>query len=309
MFFLQADPLEAENAVDTLVQNAPEKVTETAKELIAGDTSTLQHVLDQCASYAVEAGKSIIIALIIYFIGRAIIKFLKKVLIGMMERRKMDPTIQSFLRSIVSVLLNVLLIITVVSALGINTTSFAALLASFGVAAGMALSGNLQNLAGGIVVLLFKPYRVGDYVEAQGVAGTVKEIQIFHTIILTVDNKQIHLPNGALSSGTITNYSSMPERRVDLTIGMDYGRDIKEVQEIILAVAKRDPHVMQDEAHAPFVRVAELGASSVNFTVRLWCSGADYWDVFFDNQENIYTEFTKQGISFPYPHLTVTTKA
>ena len=304
MLFLQIDPT-AEGAVDTLVQKAPEKVAEAAQGLLHGDTGTLDTIIQQIASYAVEAGKSIIIAALIYFVGRAIINFVKKVLIGMMERRNMDPTIQSFLRSIISVLLNVLLIITVVSALGINTTSFAALLASFGVAAGMALSGNLQNLAGGIVLLLFKPYRVGDYIEAQGVQGTVKEIQIFHTVILTVDNKQIHVPNGALSSGSVTNYSTQPERRVDLTIGMEYGEDIEKVREIILSVVNKDEHVLKDEGHAPFVRVCELADSSVNFTVRLWCKGADYWSVFFDNQENIYKEFGRQGISFPYPHLTI----
>lgn len=303
----QIDP-QAEGAVDTLVQQAPEKVTEVAEEVLKGDMTTLNNVLGQIAGYAVEAGKCILIALVIYFVGRAIIKFIKKVLIGMMERRNLDPSIQSFLRSAVNVLLNVLLIITVVSALGINTTSFAALLASFGVAAGMALSGNLQNLAGGIVVLLFKPYRVGDYIEAQGVQGVVKDIQIFHTDVLTVDNKLIHLPNGALSSGNIINYSTMPERRVDLTIGMNYGEDIEKVRQVILDVAAKDPHVLSEGDFAPFVRVCELADSSVNFTVRFWCKGEDYWSVFFDTQENIYKEFGKQGISFPYPHLTVTQK-
>lgn len=304
MLFLQIDP-QAEGAVDSLVQEAPKQVAAAAKDLLHGDVSTLDNIIQQIASYAVEAGKSILIAVLIYFIGRFIINFIKKVLIGMMERRQMDPSIQSFLRSVVNVLLNVLLIITVVSALGINTTSFAALLASFGVAAGMALSGNLQNLAGGIVILLFKPYRVGDYIEAQGIQGSVKDIQIFHTAILTVDNKLIHVPNGALSSGNITNYSTMAERRVDLTIGMEYGEDIEKVRQVILEVVNKDQKVLKDEAHAPFVRVCELAESSVNFTVRLWCNGADYWDVFFNNQENIYAEFQSRGISFPYPHITV----
>lgn len=313
MIFLQADPVAEENALDTLVQTAPQAITETAKDLINGDISTLHDNLhfawQQIAGYGIEAGRSILIALLYYFVGRYIIKFIKKVLIEMMERRQIDPTIQSFLRSTVSILLNVLLIITVISALGINTTSFAALLASFGVAAGLALSGNLQNLAGGIVVLLFKPYRVGDYIEAQGVAGTVKGIEIFHTIILTVDNKQIHVPNGSLSSGSIINYSSMPLRRVDLTIGVEYGEDIEKVKTVIQDIISQDDHILKDEANAPFVRVCELADSSVNFTVRLWTAGANYWDVFFDTQEKIYAEFNRQGIGFPYPHLTVTTKA
>lgn len=304
----QIDP-QAEGAVDTLVQEAPKQVATAAQDLLHGDVSTLDNILRQIASYAVEAGKCILIAIIIYFVGRTIINFIKKVLIGMMERRNLDPSIQSFLRSTVNVLLNVLLIITVVSALGINTTSFAALLASFGVAAGMALSGNLQNLAGGIVVLLFKPYRVGDYIEAQGVQGVVKDIQIFHTAILTVDNKLIHVPNGALSSGNIINYSTMPERRVDLTIGMEYGGDIEKVRQAILDIVSKDEKVLQDPDHAPFVRVCELAGSSVNFTVRLWCKGADYWDVFFNNQEAIYTGLTAQGISFPFPTVTIKQKA
>lgn len=303
----QIDP-QAEGAVDTLVQQAPKQVAAAAQDLLNGDMSTLDNIIRQIASYAVEAGKCILIACIIYFVGRAIINFVKKILIGMMERRNLDPSIQSFLRSTVNVLLNVLLIITVVSALGINTTSFAALLASFGVAAGMALSGNLQNLAGGIVVLLFKPYRVGDYIEAQGVQGTVKDIQIFHTAILTVDNKLIHVPNGALSSGNIINYSTMPKRRVDLTISVDYGSDLEKVRQVILDVVKKDANVLQDGEYAPFVRVCALADSSVNFTVRLWCEGANYWNVFFDSQENIYKEFDRQGVSFAYPHVAVVQK-
>lgn len=301
MFFLEIDPT-AEGVADSTLQASAQQAATAATDLVTkGDTTALNNVVQQCIGFAVEAGKSILLALVIYFVGRFIINFIKKVLMNMMERRNMDPTIKSFLRSIVSVLLNVLLIITVVSALGINTTSFAALLASFGVAAGMALSGNLQNLAGGIVVLLFKPYRVGDYIEAQGVQGVIKEIQIFHTIILTVDNKMIHLPNGALSSGSIINYSTMPQRRVDLTISMEYGEDVEKVRKVILDVVNQDAHVLKDPA--PFVRVVQLNNSSVDFTVRLWCEGANYWDVFFDNQERIYAEFNRQGISFPYPHM------
>lgn len=298
MIFLQSDIVN--EAADTL--GGPQALADATRDLVKkGDVTQLNATLQQLVNMGIEAGKSIVVAILIYFVGKFIINFIKKVLVGMMDRRDMDPTIKSFLRSIVSVLLNVLLIITVVSALGINTTSFAALLASFGVAAGMALSGNLQNLAGGIVVLLFKPYRVGDYIEAQGVQGVIKEIQIFHTIILTVDNKMIHLPNGALSSGNIINYSTMPQRRVDLTISMEYGEDVEKVRKAILDVVNQDPNVLKDPA--PFVRVVQLNSSSVDFTVRLWCEGAHYWDVFFDNQERIYAEFNKQGISFPYPHM------
>ena len=303
MIFLQAEA--TEESVQQ-VEEATQQVADVATDIITkGDTTQLSETLQQIVNFGLEAGKSIIVALLIYFVGKFIVKLIKKLLTGMMQRRNMDPTIQTFLSSFVSVTLNVLLIITVISALGINTTSFAALLASVGVAIGMALSGNLQNLAGGLVILLFKPYRVGDYIEAQGVQGVVKEIQIFHTIILTVDNKQIHVPNGALSSGTVTNYS-LEQRRVDLTISMEYGEDMEKVRQAILDVAAKDPHVLKDPA--PFVRVCELAGSSVNFTVRLWCEGANYWDVFFDTQERIYAEFHRQGISFPYPHLTINQK-
>lgn len=300
MIFLQAEAV----PVDSTLAEAPQKMADAARNLVEnGDTSGISETLQQIVNLGIEAGKSIIVALLIYFVGKFIVKMLKKLLFNMMERRHMDPTIQSFLGSFVSILLNVLLIITVVSALGVNTTSFAALLASVGVAVGMALSGNLQNLAGGLIVLLFKPYRVGDFIEAQGVSGVVKEIQIFHTIILTPDNKQIHVPNGALSSGNVTNYSTMPLRRVDLTIGVEYGEDIQKVRKVLLDLVSKDERILQDPA--PFVGLVELADSSVNFTVRLWTKGENYWGVFFDTQENIYQEFGRQGIGFPYPHLTI----
>ena len=221
----------------------------------------------------------------------------------MMERKKVEPTIQSFLKSFINVLLTILLIITTVSALGVNTTSFAALLASAGVAVGMALSGNLQNLAGGIILLLFKPYKVGDYIEAQGVSGTVKEIQIFHTIILTVDNKQVYVPNGALSSGSVINYSSEPLRRVDLTVSVEYGTQVDTVKQALEDIIKADGRILTDPE--PFVALGNLASSSIDFTVRTWVKGADYWPVYFDLTRNVYEEFNRRGIGFPFPQIQV----
>ena len=192
----------------------------------------IQELITKGLNFCVESGKSIIIAILIYIVGKALIMLANRMLQKMLNRKHIDPTIQTFLKSLVNILLMVLLIISVVSALGINTTSFAALLASAGVAVGMALSGNLQNLAGGIVVLLFRPFKVGDYIEAQGVGGSVQEIQIFHTILNTPDNKKIYLPNGSLSSGNIVNYSKEPTRRVDFTICIDYGESIDKVREV-----------------------------------------------------------------------------
>ena len=229
MIILQADPTLA--------------ATEAVKALEKGE---LSQVLQQVTTLCIEAGKSILLAILIFVVGRYLIKFINKMIGRMMERKKVEPTIQSFLKSFINVLLTILLIITTVSALGVNTTSFAALLASAGVAVGMALSGNLQNLAGGIILLLFKPYKVGDYIEAQGVSGTVKEIQIFHTIILTVDNKQVYVPNGALSSGSVINYSSEPLRRVDLTISVEYGTQVDTVKQALKDIIKADDRILTD---------------------------------------------------------------
>ena len=263
----------------------------------------IQELVNKGIELGVEAGKSIIVALLIYIVGKTLISLINRMLSGMMERRKVDPTIQSFLTSLVNIVLLVLLIISVVSALGVNTTSFAALLASAGVAVGMALSGNLQNLAGGIVILLFRPFKVGDYIEAQGRGGTVTEIQIFHTILTSPDNKKIFLPNGSLSSGNITNFSRESLRRVDFTISVEYGEDVQRVRQALLDIIKADTRIMQEPA--PFIALGALAESSVDITVRVWVKSADYWDVFFQTNETVYTQFNKLGISFPYPQLTV----
>ena len=205
--------------------------------------------------------------------------------------------------SLVNVVLTILLIISVVGALGVQTTSFAALLASAGVAIGMALSGNLANFAGGLIVLLFKPYKVGDYIEAQGVGGSVKEIQIFHTILNTPDNKLVYVPNGALSSGAVINYSYLPTRRVDWTFSVDYGADFEKVKAVITSVLSQDTRILADPA--PYIALQALAASSVNVVVRVWVKSADYWDVFFDINRDVYATFNAQGISFPFPQLTV----
>lgn len=263
----------------------------------------INELIDKGIDLGVEAGKSIVIAIIIYFVGKALISFVNGMLGKMLDRKKVDPTIQTFLKSLVNILLMVLLIISVVSALGVNTTSFAALLASAGVAVGMALSGNLQNLAGGIVVLLFRPFKVGDYIEAQGTGGTVSEIQIFHTILTTPDNKKIFLPNGALSSGNIINYSKEPLRRVDFTVAVEYGANVDNVRKVLLELISKDERILHDPA--PFVALGSLAESCANMTIRVWVKSENYWDVFFDTNERIYSEFNKHGIQFPFPQLTV----
>lgn len=279
------------------------KTEEVAKQLASGNSEYLSELARKGVDLAIEGGKSILIAVVIFFVGKLLISFVNRMVDHMMQRRKIEPTIQTFMRSLLNVLMMILLGITVISALGVNTTSFAALLASAGVAVGMALSGNLQNLAGGIVILLFRPYKVGDYIEALGTGGVVNAIQIFHTIILTPDNKKIYLPNGAMSSGNITNFSSEETRRIDFNVGVVYGEDSERVRQVLLELFAAEERILQEPA--PVVFLKDLGASSVNFTARVWVRTPDYWDVFFAVSERIYSEFNKRGISFPFQTITI----
>ena len=283
-----------------LAEGAAEQAADIVKNV---QNVNLEQVIQQVITFCVDAGKSILLAAVIFIAGRFIISVINRLVAQMMERRKIDATIQSFLRSFINILLTILLLISVVSALGVNTTSFAALLASAGVAVGMALSGNLQNLAGGLIILLFKPYKVGDYVDAQGVSGTVKEIQIFHTVLTTPDNKIIYVPNGSLSSGSVTNYSLSQLRRVDWTVGVEYGTEIEKVRQTVLDLIKKDSRILTDPT--PFIALSALADSSVNITIRVWVKNEDYWGVFFDMNQNIYEVFNREGISFPFPQVTV----
>ena len=286
----------------TLLQ-AEEVVGKTTGVIKAVSDGNFDTLLNKLISLGVDAGKSILLAVVIYIAGRFIINLINRLVRQMLERKNVDATIQSFLKSFVSILLNLLLVITVVSALGINTTSFAALLASFGVAAGMALSGNLQNLAGGLIILLFKPFKVGDMIEAQGVLGIVKEIQIIHTILQTPDNKEIFVPNGSLSSGSITNYSKMDTRRVDFTVSVEYGTDVEKVTNALRGIADADSRVLKDPQ--AFIALSGLADSSVNFTFRVWVKGTDSWPVYFNLNKQIYEEFNRQDIKFPFPQLQI----
>lgn len=279
------------------------KTEEVARQLVNGNSDYINGLLRQGVDLTVQAGKSILLALVIFFVGKGLISLVNRMLDHMMQRRKIEPTIQTFFRSFLNVLMMILLVISVISALGVNTTSFAALLASAGVAVGMALSGNLQNFAGGIVILFFRPYKVGDYIEALGTGGTVTAIHIFHTIILTPDNKKIYLPNGAMSSGNITNFSSEETRRIDFTIGVEYGQDSDQVHQVLMEIFASDQRILQTPE--PVVLLKEFAASSVNFTARVWVSTPDYWNVYFDTNEKIYARFNQLGISFPFPTVTV----
>ena len=264
----------------------------------------LQPYLNVAWDSGIEIGKNILAAILIFIVGRVLISFIKKIVTKALNKREsMDEGIKSFVKSLVNVTLTVLLLIAVVGALGVETTSFAALLASAGVAVGMALSGNLQNFAGGVMILLFKPIKTGDYIEAQGQAGSVKEIQIFHTVLTTPDHKTIFIPNGPLSSNVITNYSTQDIRRVDWSFGVDYGTDYEKVKAVIEKLIAADSRILKDPAH--FIALGELADSSVNITIRVWVKNEDYWGVFFDMNQNIYEVFNREGISFPFPQVTV----
>ncbi|WP_315087545.1 mechanosensitive ion channel family protein [Bacteroides heparinolyticus] len=275
-------------------------ITDQATEL---SFSKLQYLVEKMMGWGVDIGGRIISAAIIYFIGHILISLIKKFIAKVLVKRNIDAGIQSFVRSLVNILLTVLLVVAVIGKLGIETTSFAALLASAGVAIGMALSGNLQNFAGGLVILLLRPYKVGDWIESQGVSGTVREIQIFHTILTTADNKVIYIPNGALSSGTVINYSKEDTRRVDWVIGVEYGEDYNKVEETVRRIIAADKRILNTPE--PFLALHALADSSVNVVIRVWVKSQDYWGVYFDMNRIIYSEFNKEGISFPFPQLTV----
>lgn len=260
-------------------------------------------ITQQLIDAGVHAGLNILKAILVFIVARFLVALAKKLLTKMMDKRNVDVSIKTFVKSLVNILLNIFLVILVIGALGVETTSFAALLASAGVAIGMALSGNLQNFAGGLVVLLFKPYKVGDVIESQDVIGTVKEIQIFHTILTTFDNKVIYIPNGALSSGVVINYSHQTTRRIEWVFGVDYGEDYAKVESVVRAVLAADKRILPDPE--PFVALHALAASSVNVVARVWVKSEDYWDVYFHINQTIYATFNKESIGFPFPQLTV----
>ncbi|WP_394750641.1 mechanosensitive ion channel family protein [Spongiimicrobium salis] len=256
--------------------------------------------IDKGIGFVVEYGPKVIGALLIYLIGSWVIKKLTNLLRNVMMKRKYDESLQKFLLNLVAWALKIFLIVMVISKLGVETTSFAAIIAAAGLAIGLALQGSLSNFAGGVLLIIFKPYRIGDLIEAQGVLGVVKEIEIFTTKLITPENKLAIVPNGAMANGNIINYTEEGQMRVDTTIGVGYGEDIKKAKEVLLEVLTSNPLVLEDPA--PSVNVAELADSSVNFAVRPFCKPEHYWDVYFATLENCKLALDKAGIEIPYPH-------
>lgn len=256
--------------------------------------------IDKGIDFAVEYGPKVLGAIIIYIIGSWIIKKLINMAKKVMAKSKYDESLQKFLLNLLTWALKIVLILAVIGKLGVETTSFAAILAAAGLAVGLALQGSLSNFAGGVLIMIFKPYRIGDLVEAQGVLGVVKEIEIFTTKMVSPENKLLIIPNGAMANGNITNYTAEGKIRVDTVIGVAYEEDIKQVKEVLLGVLTSNPKVLQDPA--PSVNVLELADSSVNFAVRPFAKPEDYWDVYFATYEGCKLALDKAGIEIPYPH-------
>jgi len=250
-----------------------------------------------------EYGQKLAVGILILIVGLWVAGAVARAAQKLMAARKFDAALQSFLGSMISIVLKILVVITALGTLGIEMTSFVAILGAASLAVGMALSGTLQNFAGGVMILIFKPFKVGDVLEAQGYVGSVSEIQIFNTILKTPDNKTIIIPNGGLSTGSMINYSTEPRRRVDWTFGIGYGDDAEKAQEVLLQMLNSDSRILKDPA--PFVAVSALADSSVNFAVRAWVESADYWGVFFDMNKRVYKEFGQHGLNIPFPQMDV----
>ena len=262
-----------------------------------------EKIYTQIAELGAKYGLKLIGAIIVLIIGLWVIKAIMRGLRKLMDKKKTDESLKPFLLSMTDILLKTLLFISVLGMLGIQMTSFIAILGAAGLAIGMALSGTLQNFAGGVMILLFKPYKVGDVIEAQGYTGAVKEIQIFNTILTTPDNKTIIIPNGQLSNSSLTNYTKEDKRRVDWTFGIGYGDDLDKAKSILKDLAEQDERIFKDPE--VFIALAEMADSSVNLVMRAWCKTEDYWGVFFDMNEKVYKAFTEQGINIPYPQMDV----
>lgn len=248
-------------------------------------------------------GPKVIGALIVLIAGWIFIGILSSLFGRMMDKRKVDESLKPFVKSLVSVLLKVLLLITVAGMVGIEMTSFIAIIGAAGLAIGLALQGSLANFAGGVLILLFKPFKVGDFIEAQGMSGKVSEIQIFNTVLKTPDNKTIIMPNGPLASSNLVNFSTEPTRRVDFVFGIGYDSNIDKAKKVLQELIDADTRILDDPASA--MMVSELADSSVNITVRVWAKTADYWGVYFDMLENVKKSFDKARINIPYPQMDV----
>lgn len=287
------------NAVQSEIVSVAEKIANTPADQLIGEF--VSDVIGFCLK--------VLVAFLIYIVGAWLIRRVKKILTRVFTRRETDAAIASFIQSIVSISLTIILIIVTVGALGVDTTSFAALLAGGGMAIGMALNGTVQNFAGGIMILVFRPFKAGDFIEAQGFSGTVKEVTIVSTKLVTVDNRNIIIPNGALSNGTINNFSQNEYRRIDWTVDVEYGCNAEQTKSLLMDIMLADSRIVNKDSGAPADPIVALNAlrdSSVQFIMKAWVKSPDYWDVNYAINEKVYTTLPLNGIQFPFPQLEVT---
>lgn len=295
---LQTTPADSLNKVQSEIASVAEKISNTPVDVLITDLINI----------AVTFSLKILAAFLIYIIGAWLIKKVKRMVGNIFKKKNSEPAIASFTQSILSIALTILLVIITIGALGVDTTSLAALLAGGGMAIGMAMNGTVQNFAGGIMILVFKPFKSGDYIQTQGFEGTVTEVNIVSTKLTTVDNKCIIIPNGTLSNGTINNFSHNSIRRVDWNIDVEYGSDSETVKRTLMSLIDKDSRVLKVNTGAPadpFVALSKFNDSSIQFVMRAWVKTDDYWDVCFETNEKIYNELPKQKIKFPYQKLDI----
>lgn len=292
---------------DTAELNKIESAARETIEHIA--TTPIDELLPELMKEVINFGIKVLIALLIYFIGAWLIKKIRKMLHRLFEKRNTEKAIASFVESLTSIALMVILVIITVGTLGINTTSLAALLAAGGMAIGMALSGTVQNFAGGLMILVFKPFKAGDFIETEnGYSGTVTDVNIFSTKLTTTDNRMIIIPNGTLSNGTVNNYSMNTMRRIEWLVGVEYGTSAEDVKAALKAIVDAEKRILYKETGAPenpLIAVNALKDSAVEYVVRVWVKKENYWPVFYMLNENIYTILPQKGINFPFPQMDI----
>jgi small conductance mechanosensitive channel len=270
------------------------------KYMFEFDSEQMSQMMD---TYVIPWGINIVMAILIYIVGKIVVGIIVNLFGKVMKRSKYDDMLVNFIKAILNAILMLFVIIASLNELGVDTTSLVAILGAAGLAIGLSLQGSLQNFAAGVMLLVFRPFKAGDFVEAGGAAGVVKSISIFTTIMTSGDNKEIIVPNGQIYSGTITNYSAKETRRVDMIVGIGYDADLKRAKEVLKELTAADPRILQDPA--PTIAVAELADSSVNFVVRPWVKSADFWGVKFDFTEAVKLRFDQEGISIPFPQMDV----
>ena len=305
---LQTNPFVPSEDITSKVDTAKIAARDFAEALASNPSEALH----QLGVEAIHFGLKLLLAIVIYIVGAWIIRLVKRAMTRMFEKRKTDKTVSSFVSSFTSVILTIALIVLTISTLGVNTTSLAALLAGGGVALGMALSGTLQNFSGGLLILAFKPFKVGDFIEAQGYAGTVTEMSIISTRLTLPDNRSVIIPHGTLANGNINNYSKNPVRRLEWKVSLEYGVDAEACKAKLLEIAVADPRVVDSSekgAQDPFAAVSSLGDSSVEFVLRAWVKSADYWPAFFAVNDAIYKQLPEAGFHFPFPQMDIHIKS